>query len=410
MNTKNTASQPNVASIGDDAVMACPFCGGEGKIFGGHNGGVATINCESCDAYGPPARGKDAAISAWNRRVPAKNPASVAWERPKLALWNESCGSGPNAHWYGDELHEAGKAWRELLTKGERTMLTKYPGGVVATAEEMEAKFGDPKGSFTPDNGYMFDRWQEITVEVYGAPQQSLAPAADLRDTLAELANVQRKLIEANAVIANYQVAAEGQVSAAEPTDGMIAAAIAEFNKVSSWPEYDWKDAIELALAAALKIRASEGLAQTSAGDDRAKELAEALMIEYSPLSITWDALIWAVKCLIKTLSDREGQAQTSGAVDLIEAGALRQFKHNDGSEGFVTAYDKAIVDREVARLGSVEGRIADLRIAITPEHEGGFHAHIYRDQDAPVAMGYGQTVRDAIDAAQLADSTGWVK
>lgn len=34
----------------------------------------------------------------------------------------------------------------------------------------------------------------------------------------------------------------------------------------------------------------------------------------------------------------------------LIAAGALRQFRHNDGSEGFVFAYDKAITDREVAR------------------------------------------------------------
>jgi hypothetical protein len=31
--------------------------------------------------------------------------------------------------------------------------------------------------------------------------------------------------------------------------------------------------------------------------------------------------------------------------------GALRQLKHNDGSEGFVFAYDKEITEREVARL-----------------------------------------------------------
>lgn len=34
---------------------------------------------------------------------------------------------------------------------------------------------------------------------------------------------------------------------------------------------------------------------------------------------------------------------------ELIEAGALRQFKHNDGSEGFVCAYDREIVDRVFA-------------------------------------------------------------
>lgn len=35
----------------------------------------------------------------------------------------------------------------------------------------------------------------------------------------------------------------------------------------------------------------------------------------------------------------------------LIEAGALRQFRHNDGSEGFVAAYDKDITDRVFALL-----------------------------------------------------------
>ena len=38
---------------------------------------------------------------------------------------------------------------------------------------------------------------------------------------------------------------------------------------------------------------------------------------------------------------------------DLIAVGALRQLQHNDGSEGFVFAYDKTIVDREMARLGA---------------------------------------------------------
>lgn len=37
----------------------------------------------------------------------------------------------------------------------------------------------------------------------------------------------------------------------------------------------------------------------------------------------------------------------------LVNAGALRQFKHNDGSEGFVAAYDLEITDREFARLVS---------------------------------------------------------
>ena len=38
--------------------------------------------------------------------------------------------------------------------------------------------------------------------------------------------------------------------------------------------------------------------------------------------------------------------------------GALRQLKHNDGSEGFVFAYDKEITEREVAAL---EREVAEL-------------------------------------------------
>lgn len=73
-----------------------------------------------------------------------------------------------------------------------------------------------------------------------------------------------KRLNREAAIDALLNTAAEVQVSAAAPSDEMIAAAIAEFDKVSSWPEYDWKDAIELALTAALKIRASEGQTQTS--------------------------------------------------------------------------------------------------------------------------------------------------
>lgn len=42
---------------------------------------------------------------------------------------------------------------------------------------------------------------------------------------------------------------------------------------------------------------------------------------------------------------------QNSITDDLIEAGALRQYRHNDGSEGFIFAYDKATTDRIFAHL-----------------------------------------------------------
>jgi hypothetical protein len=38
----------------------------------------------------------------------------------------------------------------------------------------------------------------------------------------------------------------------------------------------------------------------------------------------------------------------------LIEAGALRQLRHNDGSGGFVVAYDKDITDRVLAGQASI--------------------------------------------------------
>lgn len=46
-------------------------------------------------------------------------------------------------------------------------------------------------------------------------------------------------------------------------------------------------------------------------------------------------------------------RSAVKSAPDLIAAGALRQFMHNDGS-GFVPGYDKAITDREFARLSSL--------------------------------------------------------
>lgn len=43
-------------------------------------------------------------------------------------------------------------------------------------------------------------------------------------------------------------------------------------------------------------------------------------------------------------------QASTEANESLIAAGALRQLRHNDGSEGFVFAYDKEITDRVLAQ------------------------------------------------------------
>lgn len=45
--------------------------------------------------------------------------------------------------------------------------------------------------------------------------------------------------------------------------------------------------------------------------------------------------------------------AAVAESVDLVEPGALRQFCHNDGSSGFVVAYDKEITDRVFARLSA---------------------------------------------------------
>jgi hypothetical protein len=58
--------------------------------------------------------------------------------------------------------------------------------------------------------------------------------------------------------------------------------------------------------------------------------------------------------------SKAEQSSSTSAGQLLINAGALRQYRHNDGSEGFVFGYDKAIVDREFARLQARQE--ADLR------------------------------------------------
>lgn len=49
----------------------------------------------------------------------------------------------------------------------------------------------------------------------------------------------------------------------------------------------------------------------------------------------------------------------------LIEAGALRQFKHNDGSEGFVAAYDLDIVNRVTAALEKVSADLEQVLRAI---------------------------------------------
>lgn len=54
----------------------------------------------------------------------------------------------------------------------------------------------------------------------------------------------------------------------------------------------------------------------------------------------------------------------------LIEAGALRQFKHNDASEGFVTAYDFDIVNRIAASLERTNADLLQALRAILDSHD----------------------------------------
>lgn len=53
----------------------------------------------------------------------------------------------------------------------------------------------------------------------------------------------------------------------------------------------------------------------------------------------------------------------------LAESGALRQLKHNDGSEGFVFAYDKEITDRYIAQLLKVQAPSAP----VAPDEQAAF-------------------------------------
>jgi hypothetical protein len=50
-----------------------------------------------------------------------------------------------------------------------------------------------------------------------------------------------------------------------------------------------------------------------------------------------------------------------------------------------------------------LEQLLIEHRIGLTPENEGGFHAYVYGDQELFKAKGYGQTPREAIDAAMRA-------
>ncbi|WP_395593103.1 hypothetical protein AB4P93_00360 (plasmid) [Pseudomonas sp. B26140] len=48
---------------------------------------------------------------------------------------------------------------------------------------------------------------------------------------------------------------------------------------------------------------------------------------------------------------------------------------------------------------------IESRRIALTPEHEGGWHAEVYDDADRPLYQGYGLSVDEAITAALSPDA-----
>ena len=60
-----------------DELKACPFCGGEAKIYLGCNYRVAYVVCLNCRIEGRPMNSADDAITAWNKRAECGNLESV---------------------------------------------------------------------------------------------------------------------------------------------------------------------------------------------------------------------------------------------------------------------------------------------------------------------------------------------
>jgi len=84
--------------------------------------------------------------------------------------------------------------------------------------------------------------------------------------------------------------------------------------------------------------------------------------------------------------------------------GMLYKHGHRDARHAAAELVHEYISGREsaapLAQQDALEQLIAQHRIAITPEYEGGFRAEIYRDEEKPQESGYGQTPRSAVDAA----------
>jgi hypothetical protein len=113
-----------------------------------------------------------------------------------------------------------------------------------------------------------------------------------------------------------------------------------------------------------------DALAGTATADVKAKELAEALTIKYSPILITWDALIWAVKSLVKTLSDRSAaptaqQSLTAGGAVPDDLEIRKQVQEalglgRDAHASFTWSYLLGAIKAAAAPLPQVQSEALD--------------------------------------------------
>lgn len=60
-----------------EKLKPCPFCGGEGRLFGGDNIRHAYVQCLECQSEAQTHESADAATGAWNRRHSEETETSV---------------------------------------------------------------------------------------------------------------------------------------------------------------------------------------------------------------------------------------------------------------------------------------------------------------------------------------------
>jgi uncharacterized Zn finger protein (UPF0148 family) len=444
MDNQNTSAHSAPASIDLDKLQPCPFCGGPARIESSamwldlicdHDNTCCLDGDLAEISYQNAAGARDAMVAKWNRRdqqpaapIQAASGAGDAWHEAVLAecMRIESCyvASDPIKtisnliNYHAEDITGINETNKKLADNYIKlTCSAPVHDAAAPSAEHALRPTDDELWDQTITDRDMCHEWADKLAEAIakhfgadiGEHSNQNCPWHEALEVIesADSAGSSKSLAVA---YDRFSAAVDrGMASAAAKTEQAPSDTCAEMRALCSSCggtgdvhslEGEWRGECNCPAGISLTLERLKIAAKKTQSEN--EELRAALASaagagSAQPAALDERALfeVW-----VRREFDSERMLERYNIYDPDDTRSYKSRHISDMWDGWQARAALAHSTASASGNDALERLLIEHRIAITPENEGGFHALIYRDQELPLAKGYGQTPREAVDAA----------